>query len=115
MATSTLMTVPIEPQRRARSAPGGSRATTRPRSDAPAVAPPVLRLRVLDSGVGVPEDKLESIFDPFVQADSSVTRKFGGTGLGLAIVYRLCELYGWSIHFENRESGGLRAELRFFG
>ncbi|NOR18507.1 MAG: two-component sensor histidine kinase, partial [Xanthomonadales bacterium] len=38
-----------------------------------------------------------------------------GSGLGLAIVQRLCELYGWSIHFENRKSGGLRAELKFFG
>jgi signal transduction histidine kinase len=38
-----------------------------------------------------------------------------GAGLGLAIVKRLCELYGWSIRFSNRESGGLCAELRFFG
>ncbi len=38
-----------------------------------------------------------------------------GSGLGLAIVKRLCDLYGWRIHFENRTEGGLRATLIFFG
>jgi CheY-like chemotaxis protein/nitrogen-specific signal transduction histidine kinase/HPt (histidine-containing phosphotransfer) domain-containing protein len=56
-----------------------------------------LRIDVVDSGVGIPEDKVESVFDPFVQADSSVTRKFGGTGLGLAISRRFARMMGGDI------------------
>ena len=49
---------------------------------------------VIDTGIGIPDDTLEKIFDPFVQADTSVTRKFGGTGLGLAISRRFAEALG---------------------
>ncbi len=52
---------------------------------------------VIDNGIGIAEDKLESIFDPFVQADTSVTRRFGGTGLGLAISRRFARLMGGDI------------------
>lgn len=58
---------------------------------------PVYCLRVIDSGIGISPEKLESIFDPFVQADSSVTRRFGGTGLGLAISRRFARLLGGDI------------------
>jgi len=70
------------------------------------------RVTVDDTGPGIPEEELEQVFDRHYRGQN-ITGK--GAGLGLAIVKRLCELYGWSIHFSNREEGGLRAELRFFG
>ena len=44
-----------------------------------------LYIDIIDSGIGIPEDKLNSLFDAFTQADSSTTRKYGGTGIGLSI------------------------------
>jgi CheY-like chemotaxis protein/anti-sigma regulatory factor (Ser/Thr protein kinase) len=54
----------------------------------------IVKFVVTDSGIGIAPDKLQSIFDPFVQADSSVTRRFGGTGLGLAISRSIAEALG---------------------
>lgn len=70
------------------------------------------RVQVEDTGPGIPEPDLERVFERHYRGQN-ITGK--GAGLGLAIVRRLCELYGWSIHFSNRKVGGLRAELRFFG
>lgn len=70
------------------------------------------RLLVEDTGPGIPESELPYVMDRHYRG-TGVSGK--GSGLGLAIVQRLCELYGWSIKFENRASGGLRAELKFFG
>ena len=57
----------------------------------------LLNVAVKDSGIGIPKDKLESIFDKFGQADSTTTKKYGGTGLGLAITKKLIELMGGTI------------------
>ena len=65
-----------------------------------------------DTGPGIPGDEIDHVFDRHYRGQN-ISGK--GAGLGLAIVKRLCELYGWSIQFTNREEGGLRAELSFFG
>jgi len=66
----------------------------------------LLHFTVSDTGIGVPADKRERIFEPFTQADNTTTRVYGGTGLGLAISKRLVELMGGRIWVEGRAGGG---------
>ena len=64
-------------------------------------APPVLVVEVSDTGIGIPSDRLEGLFRPFTQVDTSTTRVYGGTGLGLAISEQLARLMGGSIVVES--------------
>ena len=66
----------------------------------------MLRVSVKDSGIGIPADKAARLFEPFMQADGSITRKYGGTGLGLAISKRLAESMGGAIGVETAPGRG---------
>jgi PAS domain S-box-containing protein len=65
-----------------------------------------VQIQVTDTGVGIPEEKLHTIFESFSQADASVTRRYGGTGLGLTIVKQLVELQKGKIHVNSTEHVG---------
>ena len=68
--------------------------------------PGAMRLAVKDTGIGIAADRLEKIFEPFAQADASMSRRFGGTGLGTTISRQLVELMGGRLRVESTEGQG---------
>lgn len=70
-----------------------------------------VRIYIEDTGVGIPRDRLDRIFEPFSQVDSSVTRRYGGTGLGTTIARQLVELMGGTIRVASQEGEGTSFRL----
>ncbi len=69
--------------------------------------------RVRDTGIGMSQQQVENLFQPFTQADASTTKRFGGTGLGLVITQRVCQLMGGSVEVESEPGRGSCFTLHF--
>jgi signal transduction histidine kinase/CheY-like chemotaxis protein len=75
--------------------------------------PAVARFTVVDNGIGMNQEHLDRVFEAFVQADTSTTRRYGGTGLGLALCKQYCQLMGGDIRVSSRENQGTTFTVEF--
>jgi signal transduction histidine kinase len=82
------------------TAPGGTVRLQATLSDGRAL------IRVIDTGIGIPDDRIDEIFEPFHQLDGSPTLRFGGTGLGLSLVKLILNAHGTELHVESQEGKG---------
>jgi PAS domain S-box-containing protein len=71
-------------------------------------AEPVVQFVVSDTGVGIPQEAIVHLFQPFIQVDSSLSRQYDGTGLGLALVYRMVEMHGGTVTVDSEIGQGSR-------
>lgn len=72
-----------------------------------------ISVSIIDTGIGIKEEQLSHIFEPFHQADDSTTRIYGGTGLGLTISHRLCQILNGSIKVQSEEGRGTCFTIKF--
>ena len=73
----------------------------------------MLVLSVADTGIGISEEKIDSLFQPFTQADNSTTRQYAGTGLGLAISRHFCKMMGGDITVVSEVNKGSVFTVKF--
>lgn len=83
--------------------PAGGKVTLEVKRD---VSPEMLRVAVADTGIGIPEEQLARIFEPFHQLDGSSTRRYGGTGLGLSLVKQIIEAHGSIVRVKSEPGSG---------
>ncbi|MEJ7846395.1 MAG: ATP-binding protein, partial [Acidimicrobiales bacterium] len=91
--------------------PDGGRVEIRATAGADPAGGPVVRISVIDPGVGIAPDRLEALFEAFIQGDGSATRAFGGLGLGLALVTRIAEAHGGELDVRTELGTGSRFTL----
>ena len=81
------------------------------RVERPGLAERGLHICVADTGIGIEPEKLDSIFAPFIQADSGLARKYNGLGIGLAIAWRLVDLMGGELVVDSELGKGSRFHI----
>jgi len=91
---------------RLKTEPGQVQAVQAEQAEAVKAGQAVLRFSVIDTGIGIPEEKQKTIFQSFTQVDGSTTRKYGGTGLGTTIAWQLVELMGGKMELKSKPGKG---------